>query len=436
MSTEPTATSASDSSPAAKEVTTTKEGLAERLALIGVLLLPILVLFKRVPAEIAVGVTVLAALFVAVRRRDFAWLRKGWLYAAAVMSLILLLLSPFSLSPGYSAMSAVLAFRWPVYAAALLWLFLSRSAWLMRFERVMLAVIVFIIIDTVIQYIFGADLFGHVSGSDVRLTGPFDHRLVGTFTDRVWFIGLSLMWFMAFRRGVAAGLLVLSISSAIGALFLFLTGERAALLTFLLGTAVVYLGVFLHYPEWRRRLLLVAMLAVALVAGLAASQKQMVGRSVDSTIHIITHLDETIYGLNFLTAWQEFRAHPWTGVGARQFQEYCNTEMPWNVHRYQEVPPHFPNCVIHPHNFYTGMLAEGGVFAFLALVTMVSLLFWALIRSALTNGQPMSAYFGSALLLTTFWPLQSSMEYFNGWTAAVIWTGVAWAFARARIRVS
>lgn len=63
---------------------------AQKLALIGVLLLPILVLFKRVPAEVAVGVTVLIALFVAIRRRDFSWLAQGWVYAAAALSVILL----------------------------------------------------------------------------------------------------------------------------------------------------------------------------------------------------------------------------------------------------------------------------------------------------------------------------------------------------------
>ncbi len=408
-------------------------GLAERLALIGVLLLPILVLFKRVPAEIAVGVTVIAALVVAFRRGDFAWLKQGWLYAGMVLSLVLLAVSPFSLHPGYSALSAVLALRWPVFAAALLWLFLSRPSWLTRFEQVMLVVIVFIVIDTVIQYAFGKDLFGHVSQNAVRLTGPFDHYLVGTFTDRVWFIGLSLLWFMAFRRGVTLGLTVLSVSSAVGVFFLFLTGERAALLTFLLGTAVVYLGVFLHYREWRKRLLILVAVAAVLVVALGASQKQMVHRSVDSTIHTITHLDETVYGLNLLTGLKEFQQHPWTGVGARQFQEYCDGHLPTNLARYRAMG--FPDCVLHPHNFYTGMLAEGGIFSFLAFVAMVGLLFWALIRSALVSGQPMSAYFGSALLLTTFWPAQSTMEYFNGWTAAVIWTGVAWALARARVRM-
>jgi hypothetical protein len=98
----------------------------EQLILLAVLILPVMVLFKRVPAEIAVGLTVIIGIGVAIRRKDFSWLATEWFYAAAAMSLILLVLSPFSLNPGYSAMSAVLAVRWPIFAAVLIWLFVSR----------------------------------------------------------------------------------------------------------------------------------------------------------------------------------------------------------------------------------------------------------------------------------------------------------------------
>ena len=405
-------------------------GLAQKLALIAVVLLPVLVLFKRVPAELAVGVTVLVALFVAIRRQDFSWLAQSWVYAAAALSVVLLALSPFSINPGNSAVSAILAFRWPVFAAALIWLFSRQPNSLVWFERAMLAVIAFIVLDTFLQYAIGRDVFGHAPSSSFRLTGPFDHPMVGTFTDRIWFIGLAVVWFATLRTREIWALLAIASMSAVGALFLFLTGERAALLTYLLGSGLVMLGVLIHHRQWRMPLIgLLVVLGVA-VAGVAITQKEMVHRSVDSTIHTIQHLDETVYGLNFMTAFAEFKAHPWTGVGAREFKKYCDTHMPEYTARYDAMG--FEGAVIHPHNFYTGMLAEGGIFSFVAFVAMVLLLFAQVIRDSMRQGIPMQAYFGGAVLLTTFWPLQSTMEYFNGWTAAVIWTGVAWSLARAR----
>lgn len=404
--------------------------MAHRWLMLGVLLLPILVLFKRVPAEIAVGLTVLVGLYIAYRRRDFTWLAEGWVYAAAGLSLILLLLAPFSVDPGYSAMSAVLAFRWPVFAAVLIWLFTRRPDTLTLFERSMTAVMVFIIVDTLLQYVTGTDIFGHAKPEAYRLTGPFAHSLVGSFTDRIWFIGLAVVWFSALRWGEGRALLAAAVASAIGTLFLFLTGERAAFLTFLMGSGLVFLGIVLHYPRWRVRLVGLALVGMVLVVGVAATQKEMVGRSVDSTIHTITHLEETVYGLNFLTGLEEFQAHPWTGVGAREFKAYCDTQMPKNHAQYNAMG--FDGCVLHPHNFYTGMLAEGGIGSFLIFAAMVTLMFAAVVRGARQANQPFFAYFGAALLLTSFWPIQSSMEYFNGWTAALIWTGVAWSIARAR----
>lgn len=394
-------------------------------------LLPALVLFKRVPAEITVALVVVIGLVWSLRVRDFAWLKQGWLLTGIALSLILLGLSAFSTNPGYSALSAVLALRWPLFAALLVWWFTTAPQRLDYFEKSVVAVVAFIVVDTVVQYAFGHDLFGLPASSPTRLTGPFDHPLVGTFTGRFWFIALAVAWFAAWRFRALAALVVLAGMTVIGALFLFLTGERAALLTYLLGSLVVLIGILRHYRDWRWPLIGL-MLALGVAAGgVALTQPQMVQRSIDSTAETIRHLDDTVYGLNFETSFAEFAAHPWTGVGARQFKEYCDTQLPAYSARYDAMG--FQGAVIHPHNFYSGMLAEGGVFAFLALVLMVGALFWRVFGDAYATHQPMHAYFAAAALLVTFWPVQSTMEYFNGWTAAVIWTSVAWALARARV---
>lgn len=405
---------------------------ANRLVLIGVFLLPMMVLIRRVPAELSVGVTVLVALFIAFRNHNFSWMLKDWVIASGVLSLILLFLSPFSVNPAYSALSAILAFRWPIFAAAMVWLFVLKPRSLDLFERVMLFVIVFVVIDTFIQYIVGVDVFGGRSPNPTRLTGPFGvHMLVGSFIDRVWFIGLAVIWFFSIGKNETLALILMAMLSAIGALFMFLTGERAAFLTYLLGAGIVVIGILIHMPRWRVRLIGLIAVATLLMGGVGVTQKEMVGRSIDSTIDTIHHLDKTVYGLNFLTAWAEFERNPWTGVGARQFKEYCDSSMPTYHDQYNAMG--YDGAVLHPHNFYTGMLAEGGVAAFLALLTMVFFLFKQVIRGSFIIHTPMQAYFGSALLMTTFWPAQSTMEYFNGWTAAVIWTGVAWAIARSYV---
>ncbi|MBN2855786.1 MAG: O-antigen ligase family protein [Halothiobacillaceae bacterium] len=407
------------------------QSASQKMLFIGVVLLPILVLFKRVPAEIAVGVTVLVALWIALRQRDFSWLAQKWLYAAAALSVILFVLSPFSVNPGYSALSAVLAFRWPVFAAALIWLFVRQPDKLRLFEWSVAGVLVFILADTVLQYVVGVDIFGHVRPEAYRLTGPFDHSLVGTFVGRIWFIPLALVWFLALKKGEGTAILIATLMSALGALFLFITGERAALLNYLLGTGLAFVGVIGFYPKWRWHLVSLGLVAILAIGAVAITQKEMIERSVDSTIYTITHLDETVYGLNIKTGIDEFIAHPLTGVGARQFKEYCDTQLPINHAQYNAMG--FDGCVLHPHNFYTGMLAEGGVMSFIIFAGMVIAIFATVIASAARAGQPIMGIFGSALLLSTFWPFQSSMEYFNGWTAAVIWTGVAWAIARSRV---
>lgn len=285
-------------------------------------------------------------------------------------------------------------------------------------------------LDTVVQYVFGHDVFGLPASSPTRLTGPFDHPLVGAFTQKFWFIALAVAWSAALKVRTLAAILVFAMMTVLGALFLFITGERGALLTYLLGSMIIFFAILRHYSAWRGPLIGLTLALGAVAGGVALTQPQMVQRSIDSSLETIRHLDATVYGLNFETAFAEFAAHPWTGVGARQFKEYCDTELPAYSARYDAMG--FQGAVIHPHNFYSGMLAEGGVFAFLALVLMVGALFWRVFGDAYASQQPMHAYFSSALLLV-FWPMQSMMEYFNGWSSAVIWIGIAWALARARI---
>ncbi|OYV25037.1 MAG: hypothetical protein B7Z82_08935, partial [Halothiobacillus sp. 20-54-6] len=318
--------------------------------------LPILVLFKRVPAEMAVGIPVLVALFIAVSKNYWKWLNAPWFFAAIALSLLYLLLSPFSLNPNYSALSAILALRWPIFALALVWMFELYPDALRLFERALLVVIVFIVLDTMAQYVFGVDVFGYPQPSPDRLSGPFNRPLVGTFTDRVWFIGLAVLWFLLQPKSEWVAVLSATIASAVGLLFLFLTGERAALLTYLLGTMLFLLGLLVHYPRWRLPVLGLLSLLAVVVGGIALSQQAMVQRSIDSTLYAITHLGDTVYGLNFKVSWAEFMAHPWSGVGARQFMEYCNTQLPELKSQYAQFGfPH--SCVIHPHGLYLGMLA-------------------------------------------------------------------------------
>ncbi len=401
------------------------------LLLAGVL--PALLLFKRGLAETTLGLFVLAGLAFAWRWREAAWLRQPWLYAALALSGVLLLLAPFSIDPGESAQAALISWRWPVFAALLAWFFLARPQRLRIFEMGVMVVLAFVVLDGFWQYLTGTDVFGIPRHSANRLTGPFNDPLIGTFTDRLWFIALALLWFVMLRRHAALAVLGLLGVSSLGALFIFLTGERAAFLVFVLGTAVVVLGVFLRLPRWRWPLVGAALAMTIMVTALAATQPKMVDRTVHSTVDAIVHLDKNVYGLNLITGWEQFRENPLTGVGARQFQAYCQAQMPEALAAYRELG--VPECVIHPHNLYMGMLAEGGVIGFVLFVLMLGLLFRAFFQQERASGEPqeLRAFFASSLLLVTFWPVQPSMEYFNGWTAAVVWMGVGWGLARSRL---
>jgi hypothetical protein len=390
------------------------------LAKAAIILLPIAVIFSRSAAELAVVLVGMLFLFRSYRAGEWAWARQSWFLAALIFSIYLTGFSaPWAAHPEIALPHSIFFLRWPLFAAALAYWILPNPELRRWFEFTIVAMVIFIMADSLIQYIFGSDIFGKPPHSPTRLTGPFDRPVPGTYTLRIFFIAAAALYFSRYLRNDLARNATLLLTLAIGATFMFLTGERVAFMSFLLASGVVILALIFSQKRGRLGIILGGAILAVGIAGILATQPKMIERTLGSTIHTIENFWESPYGRLYDNALSLWRESPWTGIGLKNYRPVCI-----EVTQDPSIEGWFCS---HPHNTYVEILTEGGIIGLVIFCAMLALILWHLARAL--PDRTMHATFAIAVFLVTFWPVMSTMSITSGWIAAIIWMGMGWALA-------
>ncbi|NRP59759.1 O-antigen ligase [Marinobacterium sp. xm-d-564] len=402
--------------------------LKSKLSSAAIFLMPTVFLFSRAAADIAMFIVGLVFLFKSYTSKEWQWTQVLWVRLAALLTLYISFVVPFFSTDFVPALLNGMAFyRWPLFAAAMVFWILNSNEKLRVFETGVLAVLAFIFVDTFIQYFTGTDLFGHqISSYGHRLTGPFTKLVPGTFSARVLFIGACFIFF-ALKGSYRLKLTALLTYLALAQVFMFVTGERGAFLV--TGLASFILVVYLFFKLNTERFYLLGMggvlLASAIVFGL--SQPKMVDRTINSTIDYIVNWKDSPSGshviLPTIEIWQDNSVL--FGVGVKNYRELCLRS------DYDYLDKEFGvarNCA-HPHALYLQWAVEAGVIGLIIFVLLVGACIKAFFEHSNTSTRLVSI-FAFCAFLTTFWPIMGSMSFFNNYVGAVIWLSLSWSLAK------
>ncbi len=213
----------------------------------------------------------------------------------------------------------------------------------------------------------------------------------------------------------------------IGLLFMFITGERMALILFFAGSVVVLIGLLLDQKMHQAKVLLGFTSILGLFALIILLNPEMAERSVYSIVSKLMQFKDSDYGLVFraaIAAWQE---NPIVGSGFHTYQFACEQ---------LGLLPQWGIPCSHPHNLYLQIGAETGVVGLLLFFSMVvSIYFSALIHPIKTK-----QWFVSCLIFTilsvSFWPLIGGISILNNGVAALVWLSVGWALSISATTIS
>lgn len=379
-------------------------------------LTPVLMLAGPAPLDIAAALVGALFLLHATLVRDGQWLRQRWVQLVLVLWLAMCLRNLFTDDPLAQLGRSLVWIRYPLFAIALGYWVLrddatQRCLWLM-----LAASVVFLILDAFWQYATGTDITGrpaqYLYDGAVRLTGPFSNPRVGITIVWLFFpLLLPLLQDVAWRSRLFACALLVG-----GLLAVYLSGERTALLLFLLGLLVCGLG----YKPFRRFGLLCGLLVAMAAALLTWKDRTLLTRHVDRTWQELQHFGDSSYGRTWGAAWHIWQAHPLFGVGSKGFQKECKAP----DYGATDATSLEQRCPMHAHNIYLEWLVEFGLLGTLLFVTLIAT--WFRDRPRVVT--PLVLGLGITLLLR-FWPVSVTPSQFVAWSAVPFWLVLGWWYA-------
>ena len=401
------------------------------------MLLPLLLMHAHGVAEVAISIGDVCFLARSVVTRDWNWLRTPWLWIAGAwwgwLVVCSLPVPGLDLGEGgfRSLEQALATVRFLVLVAAMEHLVLRTFEARLWMYRLIVASVIWITLNCIIQAIFGRNLIGWPRGGEGVLTGPFGTERAGPPMARI-ILPTVLPGVAALlgRPGLAAkaeayALLLVSV------VLMVLIGQRMPLVLVLLGLVIVAL-----LMRRLRPLVLAAGVAGALL--LAASPvvaPDAYYRLVEKFSAQMEHFATSPYGLLYTRALEVGERNPLTGMGFGGFGTGCP--------RPAYFRPSFDGsiadgggakiCWDHPHNFWLEVLDnEGFVGLVLFGATSVAWLL-PLGRGLWRDPQPLRVGLFAAIFVQ-LWPIQSTSGFtsmpMGGWFFLLL----GWGMAEARAR--
>jgi O-antigen ligase len=351
------------------------------------------------------------------RTRDWSWIGQGWLLALlalwAYAFLRTLLVDP-------TATGVLTALQWihfAIYAAALATWILPAPEARDRLLWATVAAMAFFSADCLLQYVIGHDIIGR-PWFEIRLTSVFGKPGVGAEMSWLFLPPVVGLWGKGYPFAAAA--LGLACVAAV-----LLSGDRMGLLVAL---SAIFLFAVLASRVRKMALSAVAILVVA-IGALLYFNPSVYHRQVDTTATVIDHVEDSVYGLIFLTALDVARDHPILGVGVHRYQAVCTEEKygPLLVGPYQ-----YKRCQGHPHNIYLQWLAETGIVGLALYAAFAALALRAMVLAPpAIRRDPLYVALAVSLVLR-LWPVGTTTSFYSTWSTAPLFLILGWTLGYCR----
>lgn len=389
--------------------------------------LPVLLIFFRGIADVTLVLICLVFLYRSYKINDWEWIKQKWfIFSLFFWFYLILINTPLSIDFSNSLFYSFAFIRWPLFAMAL-------SIWLLQgykskknFLISLFFTLGFIVFDIWWQYIFEYDLFGNprYSHNLDRLTGPFrDNPVPGIFMARYLFLLLYLGYFIKYIQTPIKNTSFIFLILLIGALSIFITGERMAFLIFTSGSIFVYFGLFLQYKEIKKYTFFGLFVLISFLLVAQQVSPTLNDRMIVDLIYKLSNFSDSDYMLVFKSAYAVWLENPIFGAGIHQYREACINLGFWGSGG---------GVCFHPHNISLELLSETGIIGFLLYFSMIlSIAFYSL--KPLFKGKEWLKFFLSLnLLFVCFFPLIAGMSLFNNWIGSTIWLFVGWVLTISR----
>lgn len=358
--------------------------------------------------------------------KQWQWLRTPWVLALLLLWLHFMLIVVWAPDGAGAFKRGLVWIRYPIFMAALVF-WIGRDAWVQkRFLQTLLATVLFLAGDTLLQFYTGQDLFGrpitHIDDF-IRLSGPYSSLRPGITLVYIGFPALFFLLAMAqkavrYRMALHLAFVAAAILFVVAVYF---SGERMALLLTMFGFVVAPLLVKRYRLFWLGGLVV----AAGLLYLITDQHKILRVRQFYYLKYEVLHLSESTYVQIWHSAAKVGAAHPVTGVGLKNFRLVCPEA--------QYGADNGLRCGSHAHNLYLELFAESGAVGMLFFSGALALWLRACWRQRRLFNDDMILAGLLVTLLIRIWPLAAISSQFNPWAGVPLWLFTGLLLARLRL---
>ena len=207
--------------------------------------LPILMIFSRFFLEISLIFISFSFLYNLIKNQNLSKIFNFFTYIFFIFYFILLisyLLSDFK----SETFTIFFYFRFCLYVLALSFFFNNDNYLVEFFFNTIVVVVIILLIDSIIQFFFGKNILNYKNEIPYRITSFFnDEQILGSFITKIFIFLLFAKVF--FKRSLIKTHFLINISIIFSPIIIFLSGERASFLIFLIMS--IYLSLFLYRED-------------------------------------------------------------------------------------------------------------------------------------------------------------------------------------------
>lgn len=295
-----------------------------------------------------------------------------------------------------------------------------------------LLILIIVIFDTFFQYKYGQNILGYSIEpvNKIRLTSFFkDEYVVGSFISKIFLPIAIFLYFFFQKKNYKHKDIFFIFFLIIINLSIFISGERAAILTFF----VSLFFLFLFVKEFRKILIIQFLLCVFVISVTLYFTPSLKTRYIKSTFNNTLNInsDKSIYdsqyGAIFLSSLEIFKKNILFGNGLRSYRVIsCNPNSYLEIKNSIKDKTNHANfiCSTHPHNYVLELLIDLGLvgfFLFLLLIfDLIKKIFSLLNTKDIIYADKILIISFGIQFLSLFWPISTHGSIFSSWNSSFI----------------
>jgi O-antigen ligase len=343
----------------------------------------------------------------------------------------------FEVVGGDNFIKSIFLIRYYIVYILIETLILNKKLEVRYFFHICLAIILFLSIDLIIQFIYGKNILGYEPWEG-RITGVFEHEAIaGSFLQKIFIFSLASIFLIRCPSILQKNILFI-IYFLIVVFASFVASNR---ISFLIVISNIFI-LITFFPTFRKSLILTLLILIPIFYFYNNFDNQIHNKYKSFSKNIVkilnfkkndledvkltenSNLNENYksklpnHSRLFYTSFLSFKESPILGNGIKSFRYKCQ-----NFLNQKNTL-----CSTHPHNYHLEILHDTGILGFTSLlIFVISLIMFMLKNLKSENNQDYKII--SKLLFINFliiiFPLKSTGSIFTSWNGTLIWLNLA-----------